>query len=240
MPVFRRNLGHKISLISVHIPKTAGTSFRNTLRQVYGEHAVLRVDISPAEEYDPEDPFASPPSELDSGVRVLHGHFNPKDLHTLYPSIPKDTPMITWLRNPVDRVISNYQYLRKRIRDELAPTGVNVGVANRMLKSLMEYAEQPVARNRIERFLRGFDLKEFLFIGLQEQYSEDLQELADIMAWEQAAEFYHNPSEGDPVSIDEDVRAHILKLNKLDWQIYQEALEIRSNHVSHRRKNSQE
>lgn len=41
--VVRRLLGQispPVELISLHVPKAAGTSFRSVLRAVYGEHAV--------------------------------------------------------------------------------------------------------------------------------------------------------------------------------------------------------
>ncbi|WP_421947534.1 hypothetical protein [Phaeodactylibacter xiamenensis] len=37
-------IGNQLELLSFHIPKSAGTSFRNMLRDVYGAEAVLRFD----------------------------------------------------------------------------------------------------------------------------------------------------------------------------------------------------
>jgi hypothetical protein len=225
--MFKRKSGDQIELLSVHIPKTAGTSFRYTLFEVYGEDAVLRVDLMPKRQADPEDPFAPLQSRLKRRVKVLHGHYNPVELREVYPGIPQDVKMITWVRNPVTRVISNYYYLRQRIREEIEEnTTLNVGVTNRMLKTLMEYAVQEIARNRMSKFLEGISLDQFAFIGVQENYSEDLRSLAVALGWGKYTEYLHNVTEDKYSDIDEATRAEIRALNSLDWEIYQEVLAL--------------
>ena len=221
--------GKNIELLSVHIPKTAGTSFRNTLTEIYGDAAVLRVDLPPKRQQDPEDAFDQIPEKFEPEVRVLHGHFNPTGLRMEYPDIPEDVKLITWLRDPVKRVISNYYYLRGRIREVIDenPT-LNVGVTNRMMKTLIEYAVQGVARDRMAKFLRGTELEEFSFVGVQEFYSEDLQNLARVLGWGKFKEFHFNASESKYDEVSEEIKSEIRTLNPLDWELYQHALELRA------------
>jgi hypothetical protein len=227
--MFHSKQGKRVELLSVHIPKTAGTSFRNTLIEVYGSEAVTRVDYPPEDQRDQEDPFAPPPEELSRKVKVLHGHFNPVDLGEFYAGIPKDVKVITWVRNPVERVISNYFYLRQRIRDEIRDnTPLNVGVTNRMVKTLMEYAIQDIARNRMASFLRGMPLDQFTFVGIQEHYTEDLSHLAKILGWINYVEHFHNVTEDKYSDVSEETWEEIKALNSLDWELYQEALAIRA------------
>ena len=225
--MFKKTSGEQIELLSVHIPKTAGTSFRKTLTEVYGEKAVLRVDLPPKSQKDPEDPFAPLQKRLKPGVRVLHGHFNAVELRRVYSNIPEDAKMITWVRDPVNRVISNYYYLRQRIREEIDQnTSLNVGVTNRMVKTLMEYAIQDVARDRMAKFLAGTELDDFDFVGVQENYTEDLRRLALVMDWNSYTEYFHNVTEDKYSDIPEETRAEIRALNPLDWEIYQQALAL--------------
>ena len=42
----REKIKNKVELVSLHIPKTCGTSFRNTLKAVYGIKSVKRLDIN--------------------------------------------------------------------------------------------------------------------------------------------------------------------------------------------------
>ncbi|MEN8240821.1 MAG: sulfotransferase family 2 domain-containing protein [Chloroflexota bacterium] len=222
-----KNSGQNIELLSVHIPKTAGTSFRNTLVEIYRESGVLRVDLPPKKQRDAEDPFAKVPEKLNPSVRVLHGHFNPTELRLAYPGIPEETKMITWVRDPVKRVISNYFYLRERIREVIDenPT-LNLGITNRMIKSLTEYAIQNVARDRMAKFISGTRLDEFLFIGVQENYTADLRYLAQELGWGEFTEFFQNKSENKYDQIDEEIKQEIRELNPQDWEIYQQAIEM--------------
>ncbi len=40
---------HNVELISIHIPKTGGTSLRNTFKDVFGEDGAKRFDIKKGE-----------------------------------------------------------------------------------------------------------------------------------------------------------------------------------------------
>lgn len=225
--ILKNKSGAQIELLSVHIPKTAGTSFRKTLTEVYGENAVLRVDLPPKSQIDPEDPFDPLKGKIKKDVRVLHGHFNAKRLREFYPAIPTDVTMITWVRDPVDRVISNYYYLRQRIREEIEQnTTLNVGITNRMVKTLMEYAIQEVARDRMAKFLEGTALEDFAFVGVQEQYTQDLRYLAKLLDWPDYTEFFHNVTVNKYEEIDAATREEIRALNPRDWELYQTAVQM--------------
>lgn len=225
--MFKNKLGAQIELLSVHIPKTAGTSFRKTLKEVYGEKAVIRVDLPPKSQVDPEDPFLPLNKRLKSDVRVLHGHYNAARIKEFYPGIPADVRMITWVRDPVNRVISNYYYLRQRIREEIdkSPT-LNIGITNRMVKTLMEYAIQDVARDRMSKFLAGTAVEDFIFVGVQEHYTEDLRYLAKLLEWKSFTEYHHNVTEDKYSEISDEIKAEIRALNQADWELYRHALEL--------------
>ena len=106
-----------IELISIHIPKTAGRSFHEVLKRVYGGSLDKR--------YEKKHFFPDPVKKeqlsgvLPAGIRGIHGHLTISQVRHL---IDKNQPkVITWVRNPVDRVISNYYYFMKRIRDGDTP-----------------------------------------------------------------------------------------------------------------------
>ena len=40
-----KKISNNIELVSIHIPKTAGTSFRNVLKSAYSRKSVVRFDI---------------------------------------------------------------------------------------------------------------------------------------------------------------------------------------------------
>ena len=99
-----------IELISVHIPKCAGTSFSTVLRKTYGE-SLLGDQVD--QPMDPERPFqknfAAWKEEQDRkpappGKRAIHGHFWAGKYDRQAPNAKR----ITWLRNPIKRLISHY------------------------------------------------------------------------------------------------------------------------------------
>lgn len=67
-----------IELISIHIPKTAGTSFYQTLKKQYSARKVVRVDISTVKKARinkvPINQAYVYPSP-----KVIHGHFSKKN-----------------------------------------------------------------------------------------------------------------------------------------------------------------
>ena len=220
-----------IELISVHIPKTAGTSFRNTLKSVYGEEAVIRLDIDMIggrdrlrvnlEDYDDRI--------LPKFARIVHGHFCPADLYDRF-TMSRDTPIITWLRNPVDRVISNYYYLAKRLAEELDEKGKGLNILSKMQRTLMEYARDDWNKNRISKFLQGVTLDQLAFVGIQEHYTEDLRALAELLNWKEFPEFRHNTTP-NKYEVSPEERAEIAALNELDVALYKEATKLRNKRL---------
>lgn len=105
-------------LISLHIPKTAGTSWRIFVEQNAGLHA----SFVSAEERDADQvathalsilqdgkPVRAQQRVNQAGITLIAGHQATEFLH-LWP----DAPVIGWLRHPVDRVISEFLHLKAR------------------------------------------------------------------------------------------------------------------------------
>lgn len=77
-------------IISVHVPKCGGMSFLSTLRQVFTVH------VENFEAF----------GEIPDGTTCIHGHFQSNKYDSKYPEIQK----ITWIREPILRIISNYLF----------------------------------------------------------------------------------------------------------------------------------
>lgn len=220
-------IGNQLELLSFHIPKSAGTSFRNMLRDVYGAEAVLRFDTplrGGGKFLVEQQPFTG--RTLPNRVRVLHGHFSWQHLNNIL-ELPPDIPKITWLRDPVERVVSNYFYLSKRLREILDEEGRGVDILNKMERSLTEYAQAAINQNRMSKFLEGLDLKDFRFVGILELMDEDLQLMADAMGWTIQEAYQHNATGKRKREITPEEREVIEACNAKDLALYQEAMELR-------------
>jgi len=212
-------------LISIHIPKTAGTSFRNILKSVYGNDQVVRFDISMRGVVRlNEQPYTD--KKLPA-AKVLHGHFSYEALSKNYV-IPEKCPVITWLRDPVQRVISNYYYLESRLKDILQEEKHDLHILEKMQRSVLEFARAEINRNRQTKHLKGIDLEELAFAGIQENFQSDLKVLAKILGWNNVPELvYHNITESPKAEISTDIIEEIYQLNLPDVELYQRALLLR-------------
>ena len=98
-------------MIYLHIPKTAGTSFRKSAEQYFGPAQVLS-DYGEQSSSTSEDIRSAVYAENDlaslreTGLekKFLTGHFSMAKYREIFP----DSPVVTFFRNPVDRVISEY------------------------------------------------------------------------------------------------------------------------------------
>lgn len=231
MNLFRRKeklvLAERLELVSLHIPKTAGTSFRDILKQVYGAEAVLRVDNPLEKDLLKFDEIKVATDQFPTGTKVIHGHFNINRLRNYLP-VPEKVHRITWLRHPVDRVISNYHYLIKRLAEEHAAVGLQLNFLHKIQRNLLEFAQAEVNRNVQAKFLEGTALSEFSFVGIQEHFAADVSDLAKALCWEEDIRIpEHNVTNAGPV-VSEEERAEIARLNAADMALYEEGLRLRA------------
>lgn len=213
-------------MISIHIPKTAGTSFRNTLCGVYGQESVIRLDIGLDRDDVRINEKVYTEIALPSATQVVHGHFDFSSLAKRFHPDPT-VPVITWLRDPVDRVVSNYFYLAKRLAEELREEEKGLNILSKMQRSLMEYARQEQARNRMSKFLQGMTLDQFRFVGFVEDYDQDLALLAARLGWKDYPTFRYNRTGKDTSMVSEEELRQIREWNSEDVALYDRALHMK-------------
>jgi hypothetical protein len=168
-------------LVSVHLPKTAGTSFASTLQAAFGDG--YRDDYADLPMQHPR--LNRQWRALRAGwalrgtvpddVACIHGHFLAVKYRIALAARPAH--YVTWLRDPVERIASHYAFWRRDYdgSDPAQP------LRNRMLRedwSLQRFALGPELRDVYLRYLWGFDPARFAFIGITEHYAEDLQRFA--------------------------------------------------------------
>lgn len=214
----------KVKLVSIHIPKTAGTSFIHSLKKQYGYQKVVRIDINKRINLN-KTPINK--AYVYKNPEVIHGHFTIDSLNN-YLSLFPNIPVITWLRDPVERVISNYFYLNKQLRKEIKEENKGL-ILPKMERSLIEYAQAERNCNKMSKFLKGIDLKDLFFIGIVENYDKDIYELGRKLNWSIPEIVMHNKTGKINKSIiDEKTKALIRSYNKKDQVLYEDALAIKN------------
>jgi hypothetical protein len=89
-------------LYFLHIPKTAGTSLKFWLYDFYREDEILRIDNPAA--------FCQVTREEVNQAQLISGHFG----WQLFDWLDEPRLSISWLRDPVKRSISNFQYKQRQ------------------------------------------------------------------------------------------------------------------------------
>lgn len=219
-----------IQLISLHIPKTAGTSFYHSLQESYGFSQVARLDIKDniqkillnTKEYH----STSLPKEID----VFHGHFSVSSLYSKFPET-KDVPIITWLRDPVQRVLSNYYYLQERLNFLVSQHGSHRAILDKMMRSLEEFAVAEINRNKMCKFIGSKPLDEFAFLGILEHYEQELIELSRLIG-KRLTSIKVNVTENRQQKNYLAMQVSLIeKHNQEDMELYKEALSIRNKRI---------
>ena len=215
-----------LQLLSVHIPKTAGTSFRLMLYDAYGKDNVARLDYNFSKNKISlnESPFLE--TVLPDYYSVYHGHFIPKELYSKFDIDPAIL-VITWLRHPVELVISNYYYQYQLFQELIQDKGVDI---IRMRRSLLEFAADPFNQNRMTRQLQGIDIDDYFYVGLVERFDQDIIELATRLGWKNVKSYHENITKQhqDRYKITDEVKAQIAEWNITDMGLYNHVLSRKS------------
>ncbi len=175
----------RVELISVHVLKAAGASFRRALAEhygpeaVFGDYAEFMEDPRSLCHLDPElaqRRAVGLVAGLPPRTTVIHGHF-PADKYLL--ACP-EAKRVIWLRHPVARLVSHYYFWLTSDRHG------NL-IHDHMLEhelDLPRFARLPVMRDFVSNnILKSMTIDDFDFVGLQERYPSDLARLATALGW---------------------------------------------------------
>ena len=219
---------HKINvdILSIHIPKTAGRSFYNILEQVYGTALSISYKRKDVLLSLKESPTLA--ASIDTHIKVIHGHLYYKELQEIHHNT--NARVICWLRNPVDRVVSNYHFFIRGLKNPLRnPVGYATN-KHRINETLIEYASRDENRNRMSKFLKGISTDELFFVGMQEYFEQDIMRLGRMLDWPDITipVINKSPNRNDQKILSAQTRKIIEDLNVLDLQLYKSVMERRN------------
>ena len=214
-------------IISIHIRKCAGSTFREQLVNAYGD----RVFFDYGDEIGSSWPtsvrkrmFSAENVTIDSkrlneSFSVIHGHF----YRGKYEGISGNKTFITFVRNPAQRLVSNYLYLKRNF-DRQNPDSL---VVNKLDFSFEDYIKDVDSCNLQSRFLEATNLEGFEFVGVVEEYDKSIHKLNRILGVSlgPTASQNVNPSGQDAYQIDRQTQKLIMKYNEIDYELYRLAME---------------
>ena len=205
-------------IVSVHIPKTGGESFRRSiLEPVFGDRLLRDYDDAPLS-HDAADRIAraedfEPSRDLPERFDCVHGHFLP--IKYLSKGVPCD--FAVWFRDPVQRMVSRFFHGKRRGGGIVTPE-----------MTIREFCEIERFQNTYAKYLWGFDLDRFDFVGITESYASSVEVFRrrfGLTGGDEAAVANANPDKAParPYRIDASLREFIVRKNREDMEIYDAA-----------------
>ena len=223
-------------MISVHLPKTAGVSFRTALQRHFGASFRAEYTDRPMSTPEPErnrnalqQCLANAEKEF-RGIECIHGHFLAAKYLPLFAE--QKRVFVTWMRSPVDRLLSNYDYWRRDFDpDTASPLRIKMMEENWTFE---RFSLGPEMRNIYSQFLFAFPLEYFSFVGITESYDADFRFFADKFLGVSMEPDRLNVSSQNPdrSSIVDSLRHEIERYHAKDMELYGRAVEMRLRRLS--------
>ena len=216
-----------------HIPKTAGSALRNQLFQALRPSAGIDV-----KSIDPTLPLEKRRSEATrlfiqrsrkQKFRSAGGHITMPEVLRILHHHPH-AKLITFLRDPVERVISDFVYFKQQPADGPRPEETQ-----RLFASFEGFVNHVASQDKMARFLSPdrpigdaellrFIERRFVFVGIQDRYAGSVELLGKLMGrkFDASARVRDSAQSGAPKpTVTAADRAMIAAMNPRDVLLFQ-------------------
>jgi hypothetical protein len=201
-------------LISVHVPKCAGTSFRLLIDKLFGSGVWHNYGIIVSKEQAKAE-------LIPDGTRIIHGHF----LADAFDRVAPSRSLVTWVRHPVQRVVSNYYHFLRSpdMRDDCCR------ILHERKLGIRQFSDLEWMQNGISRYLAGKPIDQFEFVGVSEQFPQSMRLFCATYGFAGFREFPFanaNPDKGGRhYALSAGDLAYIAERNQADLALYNGALQ---------------
>ena len=217
-------------IISLHIPKTAGTSFQQMLSREYGERLLLDYGDwvglnSPeaiARRRERAVDMRRRRDELLTGYDVIHGHFLAEKYVDLFPV----TDFVAFFRDPYQQTISNYHFLLRH--PEAGHEYPAVKAFHDAKMTLYDYVEWKEVRSPQADMLSGLSLDDLAVIGLTEEFERSIALFNTVLGAHLGGETRLNANPARALNyyaVPDDLKALIDANREKDVELYRRAKE---------------
>jgi hypothetical protein len=215
-------------LLSIHVPKAAGNSFREALMGAYGDRIMLdygdwagfNTPESNARRALRTEAMRARRDELASKYNAIHGHF----VADKYVGLFDDPQFTAFFRDPYQQSIAHYYFLERNPQRN-HPEEKFFHDAK---MSIIEYLEWDAFHNHQSQFLGNLSVDDLAFVGLSEEYETSLAMFEAVFGF--ALEVKHenvNPHRQEAgYHVDPEVRRAVDRYRAADVELYERAKAI--------------
>lgn len=231
------------TLIFVHIPKTAGSTLSSILERQYDPSKTWKFYPTYSSARESFNYFQKLPESERIKFKLVSGHI----YYGLHDLLPQPSTYITMLRDPIDRLVSSYYFIRRHSTHPFHQDAKSMSLID-----FFSCVERTRGFNNCQvRFLAGYDgdsvneevlslakqnlQSSFAVVGLQEKFDESIILMKNLLGWHHHF-FYSKKLVSKKRPAKEKLSPAELKImekhNELDLELYEYARKIFRARVS--------
>jgi hypothetical protein len=216
-------------ILSIHVPKAAGNSFRALLNPEfggrlmldYGDWAGFDVPAANARRKIRTQEMRSRRDELLQNYDAIHGHFIADKYLGLFPA----EDFVAFFRDPYQQALSHYWFLVRNPQREHPEEKL----LHDAKMTLHDYLAWDAFRNQQSQYLGSVSIDELAMVGISEEFYRSVDLFNSIFGCNLRGYSFLNVNpdhQGADYAIDPDVRKAVEKYRPADVELYQRAKEI--------------
>lgn len=216
-------------ILSLHVPKAGGNSFRELLQADFGERFM--------KDYGDWAGFKVPEAlercrvrtlamrarrdELQAKYDIIHGHFVTDKYRGLFPS----EDFVAFFRDPYQQSVSHYHFLLRNPQRE----HLEEKMLHESKMTLHDYLRWDAFHDHQTQYLGGLSIDDLAMVGIAEEFYRSVDLFNAVFGRNLRGESFLNVNpdhNGAGYQIDDDVRRAVNKYRAADVDLYRRAREI--------------
>jgi len=222
-------------VVFIHIPKTGGMTLYSMIRDIYKPSELHK--INPAMESIEKYRHLS--QDRKDKLKVIYGHMD----YRIHELLPPNSRYVTLMRNPVERVISHYHYVRRTANDPLRELAMRSSLDDwvarcnlnemdngqtRRLSGAMDSVKFGECSAQMLELARHNVQRNFALVGITERFDETYGLMSKLFDW--PIKHYQPRNAAQQRSSIKEIPVRTIRLidkfNALDMELYEYATRL--------------